>query len=125
MSVHLEHEKRWLLSGFIALSIVTGTAAGVMQLLLPLYALSLKISDGGIGLLRGVAQIGGLLMTLPGGFFIDRYGVWRIYVLCCLGNVLAILLIPSAATLPVLVLYLFIECCFSTLRWTAINTGLF
>lgn len=125
MSVHLAHEKRWLLAGFIALSIVTGTAAGVMQLLLPLYALSLKISDGGIGLLRGVAQIGGLLMTLPGGFFIDRYGVWRIYVLCCLGNVLAILLIPSAATLPALVLCLFVECSFSTLRWTAINTAFF
>lgn len=51
-------EKRWLLSGFIALSIVTGTAAVVMQLLLPLYALSLKIRDGGIGLLRGVAALG-------------------------------------------------------------------
>lgn len=122
--------RRWLaenrlLLGFILLSVTSGISSGFMQLLFPLFALSLNIGDGGIGLLRGIGQLGGLLTTLPGGFLIDRYGARRIYVISGLLNVLAICLIPTAATFSLLLAFLVIEGLIGSIRWTALNTAFF
>lgn len=124
MNRHWLEENRLLL-GFILLSVTSGISAGFMQLLFPLFALSLNIGDGGIGLLRGVGQLGGLLTTLPGGFLIDRYGARRIYVISGLLNVLAICLIPTAATFSLLLVFLVIEGLIGSIRWTALNTAFF
>lgn len=114
-----------LLAGFIGLSISSGIASGIIQLVLPLYALSLNVSDAGVGLVRGIGQFGGLLTTLPGGFLIDRFGSRRMYIFSGLLNVLIILIIPTAATLHLLILYLFLEGGVGTIRWTALNTAFF
>jgi MFS family permease len=112
-----------LLAGFIGLSITSGTSAGIMQLILPLYALSLNFSEGSIGLLRGLAPIGGLFTTLPGGFFIDHFGARRVYLVSGLLDTLLILMIPLATGRDALMLLLFIEGGIATIRWTAINSS--
>lgn len=122
--------RRWLsenrlLLAFILLSISSGIAAGVMQLVFPLYALSLAISDGSIGLLRGIGQFGGLLTTLPGGFLVDRFGSRRIYIVSGLLNVLAVCLIPTASSYYLLMIILLVEGGIGSIRWTALNTAFF
>jgi MFS family permease len=114
-----------LLWGFIGLSIVSGLAGGMMQLLLPLYALSLSISAAGVGVIRGVAQFGGLLTSLPGGFLIDHYGARRVYLVSSLLDAAMICLIPSISALPLLTSCLFLESSLGTLRWTTVNSAFF
>ena len=114
-----------LLLAFIAVSVSGGVAAGVMQLLLPLYALSLSVSPAGVGLLRGLAQFGGLTTSLPGGFLIDRYGARRVYAASCLIDGVLICLIPSFTTVTYLTAFLFLEGALGTLRWTTINSAFF
>ncbi len=114
-----------LLVGFILLSTSSGVAAGIMQLVFPLYALSLSIGDGDIGLIRGSTQLCGLLTTLPGGFLVDRFGARRMYIVSGLVNALAICIIPTAATFSLLMLFLLFEGCVGNIRWTALNTAFF
>ena len=114
-----------LLLAFIALSITSGLAGGVMQLLLPLYAISLSLSAAQVGLIRGLAQFGGLVTTLPGGFLIDHYGARRVYVVACLLDAALICLIPRATTLPLLTGCLFLEAAIGQLRWTTVNSAFF
>jgi MFS family permease len=116
------HKNR-LLAGFLAVSITAGCSAGIMQFVLPLYALNLGIGDAGIGLIRGMGPIGGLLTTLPGGFLIDRFGPRRVYIACGLLDVLFIGLIPTASSRELLMIYLFIGGGVATTRWTALNSS--
>jgi len=114
-----------LLLAFMAVSITGGAAAGVMQLLVPLYAISLSVSQAGVGMIRGLAQFGGLLTSLPGGFLIDRYGARRVYTVACLLDGITIVLIPNFTTVPCLTAFLFLEGALGTLRWTTINSAFF
>jgi len=111
------HKNR-LLAGFLAVSITAGCSAGIMQFVLPLYALNL-----GIGLIRGMGPIGGLLTTLPGGFLIDRFGPRRVYIACGVFDVLFIGLIPTASSRELLMIYLFVGGGVATTRWTALNSS--
>jgi len=94
-----------------------------MQLILPLYALKMGIGDAGIGLIRGIGPIGGLLTTLPGGFLIDRYGPRRVYIATGLLDVLFIVLLPTAQSRELLMIYLFVGGGVATTRWTALNSS--
>jgi MFS family permease len=96
-----------------------------MQLLLPLYAISLSVSPAGVGLIRGLAQFGGLVTSLPGGFLIDRFGARRVYTVSCLIDGVLIGLIPNFTTVPYLTAFLFLEGALGTLRWTTINSAFF
>ena len=116
-------QKNRLLTGFLAVSITAGSSAGIMQLVLPLYALNLGIGDAGIGLIRGMGPIGGLLTTLPGGFLIDRFGPRRVYIASGLLDALFIVLIPTATSRELLMIYLFIGGGAATLRWTSLNSS--
>lgn len=116
-------QKNRLLSAFLAMSITAGTSAGIMQLVLPLYALKLGIGDAGIGLIRGLGPIGGLLTTLPGGFLIDHYGPRKVYISCGLLDALFIILLPTATSQNLLMIYLFIGGGVATIRWTALNSS--
>ena len=116
------HKNR-LLAGFLAVSITAGCSAGIMQFVLPLYALNLGIGDAGIGLIRGMGPIGGLLTTLPGGFLIDRFGPRRVYIACGVLDVLFICLIPTASSRELLMIYLFVGGGVATTRWTALNSS--
>ena len=114
-----------LLLAFIAVSVSGGMAAGVMQLLLPLYAISLSVSPAGVGLMRGLAQFGGLTTSLPGGFLIDRFGARRVYAVSCLLDGIVIGLIPNFTSVRYLTAFLFLEGALGTLRWTTINSAFF
>ena len=116
-------QKNRLLAAFLAVSITAGSSAGIMQLVLPLYALNLGIGDAGIGLIRGMGPIGGLVTTLPGGFFIDYFGPRKVYIASGLLDALFIILIPTATSRDLLMLYLFIGGGAATLRWTALNSS--
>jgi len=116
-------QKNRLLAGFLTVSITAGSSAGIMQLVLPLYALNLGIGDAGIGLIRGLGPIGGLLTTLPGGFLIDRFGPRKVYIACGLLDVLFIVLLPTATSRELLITYLFIGGGVATMRWTALNSS--
>jgi MFS family permease len=116
-------EKNRLLAAFLAVSITAGSSAGIMQLVLPLYALDLGIGDAGIGLIRGMGPIGGILTTLPGGYLIDHFGPRRVYITTGLLDVLFIVLLPTATSRELLMIYLFIGGGVATMRWTALNSS--
>ena len=114
-----------LLIAFIAVSITGGMAGGILQLLMPLYASSLAVTAAGVGAIRGVAQFGGLLTSLPGGFLIDRFGARWVYGVTSLLDAFVIAAVPRCITPLSLTSILFLEGALGTLRWTTINSAFF
>lgn len=70
-----------LILKFMLINISTGIAMGMVNLILPIYALSLNASTTQIGLIKGIAGIGDLLVVLPAGFLVDYLGSRKMLVL--------------------------------------------
>ena len=77
-----------LIISFVILNITMGTAGGIFQMTLPLYALSLKASTAQIGLISGASGMGLLLLVIPAGFLVDHFGSKRLFVVGSLASAL-------------------------------------
>jgi len=108
---------------FVALTIVTGTAAGVMQLGVPLLALSVGATHAEVGLLRSVSGMGMLLVVLPVGLLVDRFGAGRIFRIGALAGSAIALVYASAPPSLVLVVLMALEGVFAPLRFTALSAS--
>jgi MFS family permease len=82
---------RTFLGGFMLLGVLAGTSNGVAKVVLPLYAVTLHASAWQIGLVGGLQFAGMLLLSLPLGALIDRYGSRPLFRLGCAGGVLVFL----------------------------------
>ncbi len=108
---------------FVALTVLTGTAAGIVQLGVPLLALSVGATGAQVGLLRSVGGIGMLLVVLPVGLLVDRFGAGRIYRIGALAGGALALAYASAPVPLVLVLLMALEGIFAPLRFTALSAS--
>lgn len=111
------------LVAFVFLSITLGTASGMMQFELPLYMVHLHVNDAGVGLIRGIAQLGGLLMTLPSGILVDRFGSRRIFLIGSFLNSFILMLLMGATGVKNLVILLFLDGVIKMLGWNALNSA--
>ncbi len=83
---------------FLMINLLTGAAAGILQLVVPLYALALKATVAQLGLVTGIGSIGRILIILPSGFLIDSYGTRKLYMYSTGLNIISILLLTQAGS---------------------------
>lgn len=76
------------------LSVIAGVSVGLGRVLTTLYALHLGANNAQIGYISAFETFGKLIVTLPAGFIIARYGAKRVYALASLFPMLVTCLIP-------------------------------
>jgi len=113
------------LATFVALNASNGIALGMLNLALPLYALSLDANQVELGAVRGASGLGLLCTVIPAGFIIDHFGAKRMFHL---GNAVAILCVLSLALVKTplaLALLMLTEGTFRSMKFTALNASFF
>ncbi|MFT8314075.1 MAG: MFS transporter [Clostridium sp.] len=114
-----------IILGFIILNIISGTSGGILQMVIPLYSLSINASTAQIGIIKGVSGLGMLLLVLPSGFLIDYYGSRKLYIV---GSVIGAIIIFtfSFIKLPIfLIIGMGIQGFTNSLRFTSLNAAFF
>ncbi len=82
------------LRSFMLLAVFGGVAIGLGRVVTTFYALHLGASNAQIGYIAALEAFGRLLVTLPAGFIIARYGARTIYALSSLVPMLLNAFIP-------------------------------
>ncbi len=114
-----------LIFKFMLINVSTGIAMGVMNFIIPVYALSLNATSTEIGLIKGISGIGDLLIVLPAGILVDYFGSNKMYSISAIFGA-AIIMSVSFATDPGLLLFIMVFFGMSrTLRITLLNADFF
>jgi MFS family permease len=92
-----QQANRALLS-LLSINLLAGVATGMLQMTMPLYALSLKATTMQLGLIAGASGIGRLLVVIPSGVLIDRYGARLLFVVSTLVTAIATLVLLTATS---------------------------
>ncbi len=88
------------LAGFMALGVLTGTTNGIAKVAMPLVAVSLNAQQWQVGVVGGIQFLGMLLLSLPLGAVIDRYGPRAPFRFGAACGAIVFLLVLSQATAP-------------------------
>lgn len=114
-----------LIARFMAMNIGSGIAVGMVNFILPLYALSLHATTAEIGLIKGMMGVGDILIVLPAGFLVDYFGTRKMYTVACLFGAFMILVMSLAGS-PAMLLGIMIFYGISrSLRTTSLNASFF
>jgi MFS family permease len=84
---------------FVWLNSLMGVSVGLAKVTTPLYAMHLGANDALLGLVAGSQSAGILLIGLPMGFLVDRYGPAGLFVIgsLCAGAMYSVVpLVPSS-----------------------------
>lgn len=114
-----------LLFRLVIINICSGIAVGLLNLIIPLYALNLNATDFEIGLIKAMMGVGDLLIILPAGFFIDYFGSKKMYTLSALVGGLVIAALIFAGSPHMLLLMMIMYGITRTVRSTALNASYF
>ncbi len=114
-----------LIFKFMLINISTGIAMGMVNLILPIYALSLNASSTQIGLIKGIAGIGDLLVVLPAGFMVDYLGSKKMYSLSAVMGSSIIVLISYVSSIELLLFIMVFFGMARSLRTTSLNADFF
>ncbi|MET0269878.1 MAG: MFS transporter [Sphingomonas sp.] len=90
------------LANFILLSLVSGLTIGLGKIVTTLYALSLGASSFQVGIISAMESIGMVLVTVPAGFIIARYGMRSVYFTSSLGPMLVNIGMAFSGSVPAL-----------------------
>ena len=82
------------MASFVALAITAAATIGMGNVITTFYALHLGASSFQVGLIYGAQSFGMMLMTMPAGFIIARYGAKRVYLLSSIMVMAAYLAVP-------------------------------
>ena len=118
-------ERNELLFNFMLVNISSGIAVGMMNFIIPVYALSLNATSAEIGLIKGFTGIGDLLIVLPAGFLIDYFGSKKMYSVSCIFGSLIIISISFATNASFLLLIMLFYGISKTIRTTSNNADFF
>lgn len=113
------------LAGFVVLNVTNGTAVGLLYMTLPLYALSIQATSTQIGMIRGASGLGLLLLVIPVGFLVDRFGPRKLFLIGNFGVILVVLSLSSIATPALLILMMLLEGVSRSLKFTSISAAFF
>jgi MFS family permease len=114
-----------LITSFLILNIVSGTVGGAMQLVVPLYAMSLQASTAQIGVIRGISGLGMLLLVIPAGFLVDHFGSKRLFLTGSFSGFLSTLALVTAKVPIAMIALMGLSGLFSSLKMTALNASFF
>lgn len=82
------------LANFMLLAAFSGATIGMAKIITTLYAIEIGANSMQLGIIAAMESLGMVLLTLPAGFVIARYGARRVYFLASLGPMLLNLAIP-------------------------------
>ncbi|HEY0469920.1 MAG TPA: MFS transporter [Polyangiaceae bacterium] len=114
-------QNRFLLT-FAVLASLMGTTVGMAQVSASLYAIHLGSSKAMLGLIAGSQSVGVLLMSLPIGLLVDRFGPARPFVVGTLLAGLSYAVLPLWATPTWLLACTAAISFFMPLRFVSLNT---
>lgn len=114
-----------LITSFLILNIVSGTVGGAMQLVVPLYAMSLQASTAQIGVIRGISGLGMLLLVIPAGFLVDHFGSKKLFLTGSFSGFLSTLALVLAKVPIAMIALMGLSGLFSSLKMTALNASFF
>ncbi len=114
-----------LILRFMLINISSGVAIGMMNFIIPIYALSLNASSTEIGMIKGFTGIGDLLVVLPAGFIVDYLGSRKTYSVSCVCSALIIILLSFAVTPKFLLLMMVFYGVARTFRTTSLSAAFF
>lgn len=107
---------------FVLLNSLMGVSVGLAKVTTPLYAMHLGANDAVLGLVAGAQSAGILLIGLPMGFLVDRYGPAPLFVIgsLCAGAMYG--LVPEVPSAMFLVGCTFVISFFMPFRFVSLNT---
>lgn len=114
-----------LILGFMLINICSGIAVGMINLIIPIYALSLNATSTEIGLIKGISGIGDLLVVLPAGLLVDYFGSKRMYSASAVFGGLTIMFLSLAGTPELLLLMMVFYGMARTFRTTSLSAAFF
>ncbi len=114
-----------LLLRFMLVNISSGIAVGMMNFIIPVYALSVNATSAEIGLIKGISGIGDLLIVLPAGFLVDYFGSRKMYSASCIFGTVIIMSISFATSPGFLLLVMLFYGIARTARTTSNNADFF
>lgn len=114
-----------LILKFMLINISTGIAMGMMNLIIPVYALRLNATSTEIGLIKGISGIGDLLVVLPAGFLVDYLGSKKMYSVSAISGAMIIMSISFATDIGFLLLIMVFFGMARTLRTTSLSADFF
>ncbi|GGZ28466.1 MFS transporter [Asticcacaulis endophyticus] len=85
------------LAGFSTLALISGISIGLAKVVTQFFALAIGADAFQIGLIMAMESIGMVLVTVPAGFIIARFGARRVYAIASLGPLIVNLLLPFAS----------------------------
>lgn len=88
---------RRFMANFLLLALVSGLTVGLGKVVTTIYAIDLGATALQVGVIGAMESIGMVLVTVPAGFIIARYGARGIYFASSLGPLLVNLAMPFAA----------------------------
>src|ERR1700712_3412003 len=112
---------RFLVS-FVLLNSLMGVGVGLAKVTAPLYAMQLGANEGWLGLIAGSQSAGIVLIGLPIGFLVDRYGPSGLFMIGSLCAGVMYLLVPLVPSPPFLVACTFIISMFMPFRFVPLGT---
>ena len=111
------------LMSLLSINVLAGAASGMLQMVLPLYALSLQATTLQLGLIAGASGIGRLLVVIPSGLLIDRFGARQLFFASTLVTALATLVLLTATSTPTLMGVLVIQSMGQAISFLALQAG--
>jgi MFS family permease len=111
------------LMSLLSINLLAGVATGMLQMTIPLYALSLKATTLQLGLIAGASGIGRLLVVIPSGLLIDRHGARQLFVVSTLLTAIAVLVLISASSSTLLMIVLVIMSMGQAVSFLALQAG--
>jgi MFS family permease len=118
-------EENDLITRFMIINICTGIWVGMVNFIIPVFALSLGASPVEIGLVRGLSGLGDLLLVLPAGLMIDYFGSRKIYIASCMAGGILTMLLALAWTPWVLIAMMIVYGMARSIRTTSLNASFF
>ncbi|HSX57070.1 MAG TPA: MFS transporter [Sphingomonas sp.] len=88
---------RRFMANFLLLALVSGLTVGLGKVVTTIYAIDLGATAFQVGVIGSMESIGMVLVTVPAGFIIARYGARGIYFASSLGPLLINFAMPFAA----------------------------
>lgn len=85
---------RRFLGYFMVLAVVSGIAIGMSRVVTTFYALSVGATAAQIGFISAAEALGKMVVTMPAGFLIHRFGARRIYSTATIGSMVLSLAVP-------------------------------
>ncbi len=114
-----------LIFRFMLINISSGIAIGMMNFIIPVYALSLNATSTEIGMIKGFSGIGDILVVLVAGFIVDYLGSRKTYSISCICSAVIIMLLSLAASPKILLLTMIFYGVARTFRTTSLSAAFF